>query len=175
MMVDKVAKEFRLIRLEPNGFSLSSISGTTLRCFWKNVTDVQWQAKSIRVTMANGKQLDLHQEFHDWFVFIQNIPPGFPSFHYQGVEELMTSLKGCAICGMLAVNGKRCYSCGTTEWAHAPEKEYVSETEYIIREQLDYFDPEMEDGMLNISNEAKNGFQPDPSWQPLIKPEDFKK
>jgi len=159
------------IIINEGGFQIVSEDEVEIKKYWNDIEDVELRADHVILKVKGHPDINIPNTYFEWYNFIQQVPPGFQSFDYQGVQDIMAQLTPCFVCGLISVNHTRCFNCGFDSWEpmnyNLPPRE-----EYYREAQLHYFEP-FEGEPLNLSNAAKSGFKTDPKWTCLVSPEDF--
>lgn len=147
-MIKEAVKEAIESELEidsnPKGYStLEFASGRRTERTWDQVDDVRLDQDRV-FFYSEGQVLDMvERTATNWYKLIQDIPDRFPSFDPSDVAQIMVDLKGCEICGVMAVYRARCEYCGTRTWEDFTEFGFPgepSEDEYLQEMQQDYWE-----------------------------------
>lgn len=174
--VDKFMADYRKIELTTNGFLIKDIKGKVKQELnWDEVKDAVYYNDHVLLKLNGGKHLELFEEKYDnWYELIKNMPKGFTGYNYQKVDAFFQSLKGCEVCGLMAVNSKNnCLVCGQEVWNSELAAEYASKEEYLKESQMDFFEPEDENNLNEINNKPKAGFDSYDNWKPLVSASDY--
>ena len=123
----------------------------------------------------NQTDISISADTAGWYEFISKIPKSqYINFDYSLVPKIYAQLKGCKICGAVAVVENICRNCAGEIWPNEQKQAwgYKNELEYLKEEQLDYFSTwEKEDKIdFNILH-----FEKDLNWALLVTENDLQK
>ncbi len=169
--IDEIMAKFRFIEIGENGFLIKDKSNVVERTvFWNDVIDSSYSPDQLTFQLTDGQNIVIPQSYYDnWHALLREIPQGYKSFDYTAVNRFFANLKGCAVCGLIAVsNDNECLACGYDVWNTEMQTEYNSKEAYIKLMQIEYFMPSNPDAKIEINNNPAFGFESDTKWVPYI-------
>jgi len=169
--IDEIMAKFRFIDIVENGFQIKDKSNVVERTiFWNEVIDSTYSPEQLTFQLADGKTIVIPQVYYEnWHALLREIPGGYKSFDYNAVNLYFSSLKGCAICGLVAVDEENeCLACGYDVWNSELATEFDSEQSYLKQAQFENFLPANENIPIAINNNPAFGFESFDKWIPYI-------
>ncbi len=176
--MDEYIKKLRIIEITDDGFIITDVNKVKeSEIKWYSVNDVIYDKEKVTIKMNGQDEMVVPLKFHNnWYEFIKKIPQGYPSYDYNLVELFFQNLRGCEICGLVAVDDEQeCIACGNEVWNSELEKEYESKEAYLKEMQFDNFEPNNDNDKIEIHNNPEMGFESYSAWIPLINEKDYKK
>jgi len=169
--IDEIMAKFRFIDILENGFQIKDKSNVIERTLiWTEVVDSTYSPEQLTFQLTDGKTIVIPQVYYEnWHALLKEIPQGYKSFDYNAVNQYFASLKGCAICGLMAVGEENeCLACGYDVWNPELESELGSQEDYLKQAQFENFLPANEHTPIAINNNPAFGFESFDGWIPYI-------
>jgi len=152
------------------GFTLYHNEKET-KIHWEDIRNIELKDDNfILVRLKNGKEIKIDNEYSRWYSLLKKIPSSkleskkIPYF----LERVFSNLETCKICGSIAMNKKKCLSCGSDCFNNELKEEFKNEIDYIKSEQLELFCTDDKDEKVEFYENEKDGFERDKNWKPIV-------
>lgn len=166
--INKTLEKIIFLKSDKKGFIIEfNDDRETIKANWNDFDDIKLSNENVSIIKNKKIVHIIDDSYLGWYQFIQDVPIGFDSYDYIFVEQFFNNLKGCQICGLLALKNDKCLACGSEVWNKNLLELFNSEVEYIKEEQLDMFEP-CEDDPILLNNDPESGFKSDPNWIKVV-------
>lgn len=141
---------------------------------WTDVKSIQFSKskEDVNIHLNNGEHFLIPSDTSGLVSLFKNMPETVSNSDQEFINKIYTELKGCKVCGNIAVWQNQCNVCHSDQ-DDVNDKDPAIELENIKEEQLQLFATYEEDEAIDWEFHIDPNYQRNPDWKLLVSEEEI--